>query len=85
MPPLLGWLPGTISGTEETRNSRLVPQLPRTRIRRPKCDKCSRLDSPSETQPPALWRNQGVGLGPWNPRAVLGQQTVLGLSEEKSY
>lgn len=51
MPPLLGWLPGTISGTEETRNSRLVPQLPRTRIRRPKCDKCSRPDSPQRPSP----------------------------------
>lgn len=65
MLPALGELPTTISATEETRISRLVPQLPRTRMRRPKCDTRSRPDCPSETQPPTLWRNQGVGLGPW--------------------
>lgn len=55
MPPALGWLPRTISRTEETKNPRLEPQLPLTRIRRPKCNKHSRrLDGSSETQTPLL-------------------------------
>lgn len=84
MPPALGWLLRTISGTEETKN-----QGWSLSYRLLELGGLSAISIPEDWTGPQRPRphccgHQGLGLGPWKPRAALGQQTVLGLSEDKS-
>lgn len=65
MPPELGWLPGTASGTEETRKPRLGPQLPLTRIRN-----LSAMNSPADrtaSQRPSRHHSAGIRELAWVP------------------
>lgn len=85
MPPTLGWLPAAISGTEETRNPRLAPQLemPRHHVLESRALSASSVlaDGTAPQRPsPLMWGNWGVGLGLWKPWLALGRWTAPGLS-----